>query len=380
MKTSYTKYKPSIQTFNETMKRSIFFLSLLCSMTVACTSKKEAKSTGDPIEDLVAYLDENPSLDSDTKTYQGGQVFTTIFEYNLAKPKGDPVKYIEEDGKKIPWDLTREVEIWDHTMNAIQEACSVARQCYHKESHARNRDTIYYAIAMEAMEGERIQGIDFTATYPNGVFHGERFKAGRALTFQAFGDDEWYSGDLEYITRSEGKPEQPFDVQFLVHNLNFLDKFIDSVKVYDVSYEYTKEEYQEAYDSPMNTSAIPMYYFLGDTIFQPRVTGKLYVVPKENAKKVGKWLQEHIMGDYVKAQPHTKFSVMFQEGKGWNTILNGKGPEYNTHLRAIQDRDGRYNILFLEKVQGCYLIPDNWSHILSVKDHKVEYVPGYKPN
>ena len=361
------------------MKHSIFFLSLLCSMMIACTSKKESKPTGDPIEDLIAYLDENPSLDSNTKTYQGGQVFTTIFEYGVAKPKGDPVKYIEEDGKKIPWDLTREVEIWDYTMNAIQKACSVARQCYHKESHTRNRDTIYYAIAMEAMEGERIQGIDFTSEYPNSVFHGVHFKAGRALTFQATADDEWYNGNLEYITRSEGKAEQPFDVQFLVHNLNFLDKFIDSVKVYDVSYEYTKEEYQEAYDSFMNTSVIPMYYFYGDTIFQPQVTGKLYVVPEENAKKVGKWLEEHIMLDYVKAQPHARFSVMFQEGKGWNTILNGKGSEYNTHLRAIQDRDDRYYILFLEKVQGCYLIPSDWMHMLRIKDHKAEYIPGYEP-
>ena len=361
------------------MKRSIFCLSLLCSMIAACTSSERgSKPTGDPIEDLITYLDENPSLDSNTKTYQGGQVFTTILDYDLAKPKGNPVKYVEEDGKKIPWDLRRETAIWDSTMRAIQGACAIARQCYHKESHTRDRDTIYYALAMEAMEGERIQSIDFTANSPNGVFHGVHFKAGRAITFRVQGDKEWYYGDLQVILRSEGNPEKPFDIQFLARHLNHLKDFVDSVRVYDVSYEYTKEDYQNAIDSFMTSSAMVMYPYYEDSIFQPVTKGRLYVVPKSQAKKVGKRMKEWIMGDYVQAQPHTRFSVMFQEGKGWNTIFNGKGSDCNTHLRANEDPQGRYNILFLERTQGTYCIPYDWAHILSVKDHKVEYIPGMK--
>ena len=358
------------------MKKTIFLL-ITSSLMVACTSDNVTKEpTNDPIENLIAYLDENPILDSNVKRYQGGQVFTTIFEYNICKPKGSPVKYIERDGRKSRWDLSKNVEVWDYTMQALQTACSLARQCYHRESHARNRDTIYYALAMEAMEGERIQGMDFTAVYPSSVFHGVRFQAGRALTFQAMGDDEWYNAELEFITRSEGKPEQPFDVQYLAHDLDFLDKYVDSLKVYDVSYEYTEEDYQRTYDSnSVMTDILPMNYFYGDTIFQPRVTGKLYVVPRKDAEKIGKWLEEHIMGSYVKAQPHTRFSVLFQEGKGWNTILNGKGAEYNTHLRAIMDeKSGCYTILFLEKTQGCYCIPLDWRHILRIKDNKAETI------
>lgn len=359
------------------MKKAIFLL-IASSLMVACKQDNTTKElTNDPIENLIAYLDENSTLDSNVKRYHGGQVFTTIFEYKICKPKGSPVKYKELDGKKIPWDLSKDVEVWDSTMSTLQTACSVARQCYHRESHARNRDTIYYALAMEAMEGERIQGMDFTAYYSNSIFHGVRFQAGRALTFQGMGDDEWYNAELEFITRSEGKPEQPFDPQFLVDDLNFLDKYVDGLKVYDVSYEYTEEDYQKAYDSDSpRTDILPIYdYYYGDTVFQPRVTGKLYVVPRKDAEKIGKWLKEHIMNSYVKAQPHTRFSVLFQEGRGWNTILKGKGAEWSTHLRAIVDeKSGCYVILFLEKTQGCYGIPSDWQHILRIKDHKAETI------
>lgn len=64
---------------------------------------------------------------------------------------------------------------------------------------------------------------------------------------------------------------------------------------------------------------------------------------------------------------------IFQEGKGWNTFLDGQGPEYNTCLRAYarDNANGSYRILFLEKIpKGTYCIPYDWEHVVQVKDHK----------
>ena len=366
------------------MKRSILFLLLLSGIMAACTSDKKSQSTGDPIEDLMTYLDENSPDRSTTRSYYGGKVFTTRLEYRIGSPKGEPVRYEMYKGQKVKWDLRQDVEIWDSTMRAIHAACGTARQCYHKESHARDKDTVYYALALEAMEGERISQYDIKEEYDcNVVFQGVRFRAGRAFVFHGTGDEEWNNARMEYITRSEEGEQKPFDVQFLASDINILGKHIDSLKVYDVSYEYTKEDFQKAWESLDYTDTVmAMCPVLEDSIFNPVVSGKLYVVPKAQAQKAGELLKQWIMTNYVKAQRNTLFSATFQEGMGWNTLFYGTGDDYNTHLRAhANDSDGGdYKILFLEKVpKGTYCIPYNWANVLRVKDGKVEYIPGHKP-
>lgn len=367
------------------MKRSILFLLLISGIIVACTSEKKSKSTGDPIEDLITYLEEQHPDGSATKSYYGGHIFNTRLEYSLASPKGEPVRYEMYKGEKVKWDLRKEAEVWDSTMRAIQAACGTARQCYHKESHARDKDTVYYALALEAMEGERISQYDVKEVSDNYdvLFQGVRFRAGRAFVFHATGDEEWNHARLEYITRSDEGKEKPFDVQYLAFDINSLGKFIDSLKVYDVSYEYMEEDYKKAEKSlDWHDFVIPMRQVFEDSTFIPKVYGKLYVVPKAQAEKAGKMLEQWITSSYVKAQRNTLFSVTFQEGVGWNTLFYGIGDGYNTHLRAHADEsnDGDYKILFLERVpKGTYCIPYDWEHVLSVKDGKVEYIPGYKP-
>ena len=367
------------------MKRSILFLLLLSGIIAACTSDKKSQSTGDPIEDLITYFEEQHPDGSATKSYYGGHIFTTRKEYSLASPKGEPVRYGMYKGEKVKWDLSKEAEVWDSTMRAIQAACGTARKCYHKESHARDKDTVYYALALEAMEGERISQYDVKEEEFSGniIFQGVRFRAGRAFGFHATGDEEWNHARVEYITRSDEGKERPFDVQFIAHDINALGKFIDSLKVYDVSYEYTEEDYKKADESlDWSDFVIPMRQVHVDSTFNPKVCGKLYVVPKAQAEKAGKMLEQWIMTNYVKAQRNTLFSATFQEGMGWNTLFYGTGDDYNTHLRAhANDSDGGdYKILFLEKVpKGTYCIPYNWANVLRVKDGKVEYIPGHKP-
>ena len=38
--------------------------------------------------------------------------------------------------------------------------------------------------------------------------------------------------------------------------------------------------------------------------------------------------------------------------------------------------DGKFHILIIDKVDGAFLLPSGWKHIIRFQDHKPEYIPG----
>ena len=366
------------------MKRSIFFLSLLCSMMVACTSEKETVK-GNPIENLISYLDEqNVEQTHAEVVYEGGDVLETKVKYwiyayppeEMEKVKKNPE--IDEKSKTI---LLKEIslshEMLDSCLRAFRWGCSVARQCYHKENHVLDRDTVIYALALEPLEGEKIELQGEGSYEGNGI----KYQAARAATLRLKSNKYGTNMQIEYVNReSQSFGKQPFDDRVLKDFIKWVTEEIDSVKVYETSYEYTREDFQ---GNPNLMAGFPDKNWS----FDGKTTGHLYAVPASHAKEVFDALKFRAKNDYVGLNPNQNFCITIND----NEICVCEPIEFGTTSsteptshKGIMGKlsvDGHFYMLVIDQIIGAYGEPTDWHHVLRIKDHKVEYIPNaHKPN
>ena len=134
------------------MKRSTFFLLLISSMIASCTPEKEAQQTDDPIENLIYFLDKQGEQDViKCEQYEGGSILRKGAYYSINYSNPNLVSKWQREHDKGSYLAA------DSSLRAFAWGCSHARQCYHKESHVADKDSIVYALALDPMEGERIE-------------------------------------------------------------------------------------------------------------------------------------------------------------------------------------------------------------------------------
>ena len=366
------------------MKRSIFFLSLLCSMIVACSTEKEV-TNGNPIENLLSYLDEQDVKETHPKIiYTGGNILETKIKYwfdyyspkEMKKVWKDPE--IEEKAKadcQKRNDHNREMA--DSCLRAFRWGCTLARQCYHKENHVLDKDTIIYALALEPLEGEKIELEGVNSYEGNNI----GYKAASTATLRLKGTK--YSTDIEidYVSReSQSSPKEPFDDRALRDFIKWVKEEVDSVKTYDVSYEYTHEDFQ---GNPPLLAGL----FDENGSFDGKTTGHLYAVPASHAKEVFESLKFTAKNDYVGLNPNQNFRITIDD----NDICicepielgttSSTQPTYHKGILGKLSVDGHFYMLVIDQSIGAIAEPIDWHHVLRIKDHKVEYIPNaHKPN
>lgn len=366
------------------MKRSIFFLSLLCSLMVACTSEKETVK-GNPIENLISYLDEQDVEQTHAEiVYEGGDVLETSMKFwiRAATPKAieklrkDP-EIEEKRIKEFEEKNTQELQFIDSCLNAFRWGCSFARQCYHKENHVLDKDTVIYALALEPLEGEKIELQGEGSYEGNGI----KYQAARAATLHFKGDKEYYDMSVEYVNRErQSLKKEPFDDRALKDFIKWVTEEIDSVKVYETSYEYTEEDF---HGNPCLVAGFPdeNWSFNGKTI------GHLYAVPASHAKEVFNALKSRAENDYVGLNPNQNFRITIKDDKICVcepiefATTSSTEPTCHKGILGKLSLDGHFYMLVIDQSIGAYGEPIHWHHVLRIKDHKVEYIPNaHKPN
>ena len=359
------------------MKKAIILIAV-CSMVVACSSEKK-KNTTDPIENLISYLDGKKTDQTHrTVTYEGGSVLKTKVEYYCIAPKWESLKpeEIKNFTKEQLDDIKEGEEIVDSCLRAFRWGCSFARQCYHKENHVLDKDTVLFALALAAMDGERIElkGVGSYEDYSVG------YKAARAATMQVKANKQWFDIRVEYITRDEKGREAPFSDRPLKDFLKNTTEEIDGMKIYETYYEYT-------FDDFTGNPALMAGLHDGNGSFDGKATGHLYVVPESHAKEVFEALKLTILNDYVGLNPNQKFTITIRD----NEVFVGEAidgdkcsstqPNYPKGIMGKLSVDGHFYMLVIDQFIGAYAEPNHWHHVLSIKDHKAEYIPDvHKPN
>lgn len=358
------------------MKKTIFLL-VASALLGSCASEKTDSS--DPIENLVSYLD-SKDFDQTHKrtTYEGGSILKTNTEYYCIVPTSQSIKSKEyQDLPKERLQEQREnMEIQDSCLRAFRLGCTIARHCYHKESHVLDKDTVVYALALDGMDGERIelQGVGSYEDYFIG------FKAARAATLKVKGTKNYSEWQMQYITREEKGREIPFNMRPLNDFIKRMMEHVDSVKVYETSYEVTHEDFSG------NPSLVGEAAPDEEHTYSGKTTGHLYVVPEESAKDVEEGLRFCVKNDYLGLNPNQKFFITMDE-KG--LVIGNREPRSfsinetvkHQSLYAERSVDGHFYILVLDETTGAYCLPRCWKHIIRIKDHKEYLIPGgHKPS
>ncbi|MBP5323192.1 MAG: hypothetical protein J6Y84_05285 [Bacteroidaceae bacterium] len=357
------------------MKRTIPIL-ILCILLGACAPHSKS-NTSDPIENLVDYLDkQGQEYVFRHEWYEGGSFLKTRISYSI-----HCIQTKASDGKKmypeIQVMMRRKEELIDSCFSAFRWGCSFAQQCYHKENHVLGKDSVLYALALDGLDGEKTE-LEGTGNYE---YWNVGYKAARAATLRYNGSKEIKDLQMDYIIRESTSGEAPFDMQPLVYFINKKVEQCDSVEVYNTSYEYTAEDWQDF--GTLLGEASPAF----DYSREGKTTGHLYVFPPSIARSVHDELKQRIMNHYIRSNPQQTFSIsMYQtysdpsvwflkiKGKfDWQPYLLKKTYKHQSLQAAMSDN--RYYILVLDETEGAYAIPSDWMHTLRIKDHKAERIP-----
>ena len=239
-----------------------------------------------------------------------------------------------------------------------------------------DKDTVIYALALEPLEGEKIelQGED---SY-EGL--GIKYQAARATTLHYTGDKEYADITIDYVNREAKGKMEPFDDRPLKDFIKWVTEEIDSVKVYETSYEYTHEDYQ---GNPPLVAGSPDENWS----WNGKTTGHLYAVPASHAKEVFNALKFRAENDYVDLNPNQHFSITIDDDMivvcepiEFGTASSTE-PTYHKGIYGNLSVDGHFYMLVIDQSIGALGEPIDWHHVLRIKDHKVEYIPNaHKPN
>ncbi|MBO7590251.1 MAG: hypothetical protein J6T05_01520 [Prevotella sp.] len=361
------------------MKHHIFFFSLLCSLMVACTTDKKSP-TGNPIENLVAYLaEQNVSQTHAELVYEGGEVLKTSKRFWMLASTPHSVEKLQKEGK-YHGDLkanTQNLQMIDSCLSAFRWGCSAASHCYHKENHVKGNDSIIYALAFEPLDGEEIALQDDDSH----IVMGANYKAAKAATLRYTGDERYSMVGVEYVNREAKGKKDAFDERPLKDFVKWVKEKIAGVKVYETSYEYTFEDFMT---NPALVIGCPVEDLRP---YDGKTTGHLYVVPKAHAQEVFDALKSKVEKCYVREHPNQEFYLKINNvnevivGKLEDINYRAPQPYYPKELRGKLSVDGHFYILVLDQTVGAYAIPNDWHHTIRVKDHKATLLPNaHKPN
>lgn len=343
------------------MKRSILFL-LLCSMIASCTSRLDNKRPGkDPIENLIQFLDKQEEKDvAKCERYDGDSISTKASYYSINIAKGA----LHQEGA---------IEAGDSCLRAFRWGCSMARQCYHKENHVLDKDSIVYALALDLLEGERLE------LFGKDSYHAI-FRAARAATLHYEGDKEHTFMFVEHVVREEGGKAEPYDDRPIDDFIKRTVETTDSVKAYNTSYEFTAEDYKG------NPSLVSESYYDEECTLYSKSKGRLYVIPVSKAKSVFESMKFMARNEYIGLHPNQEFVVL--QNPSSITVCrkdkedypySTKRPYRHKSIRGYMNKaDGHFYILVLDETIGAFALPWEWHKVLSIKNHKVEYIPEFR--
>ena len=163
------------------------------------------------------------------------------------------------------------------------------------------------------------------------------------LICKMYGNGNTYNAHLQYLTdiKTEGFT-MPFDTRWID---DFIKQMKDScfIEQHQISYEYGKKS---------NPSSMG------------KVVGRLYVAQPQNVIKVGNTFAT-MMGKHILQHPNQTFDIVMRNHQTHITDRIIAMVDTNSHL---------FRLLYIDNVEGQYLIPEEWYHITSYKYGKKKYL------
>ena len=94
-----------------------------------------------------------------------------------------------------------------------------------------------------------------------------------------------------------------------------------------------------------------------------------------------------VLNDYVGLNPNQRFTITIRDNEVFvgepidGDKCSSTQPNYPKGIMGKLSVDGHFYMLVIDQFIGAYAEPIHWHHILSIKDHKAEFIPDvHKPN
>jgi hypothetical protein len=356
------------------MKKA-FFPLLICGLMIACAPDNTTKkSTNDPIENLIAYLDgQDEQYANRSIEYEGGRFLKTTVNYFIFANKPASVAISSSGMRRAEKIFRAREEVIDSCFRAFRWGCSSARQCYHKENHVMDKDTVLYALGLDALDGEKIE---LEGVGSNDYLFMAHYKAARAATMKYRADKEGVAATIEYIVREEtGKEEEPLDMTPI---MDFIKKKVadtDSVQVYETSYECSAEDWNTVH---------AIILVRGKEDSRDGITkGHLYVFPEADSRHIQDEFTRYVKDKYLSkyGRCNQKFTIFMDHTYTGETLNIWPSPLMTGEIRSNLlysglSQDGKFHILVLDECHGAFFLPSSWKHLIRFQNHKPEYIPG----
>ena len=340
---------------------------------IACAPDNTAKKTNDPIENLIAYLDEQDEQYANRSIeYEGGRFLKTTVNYFIFANKSASVAISPIGMRRAEKTYRAREEVIDSCFRAFRWGCSSARQCYHKENHVMDKDTVLYALGLDALDGEKIE---LEGVGSNDYLFMAHYKAARAATMKYRADKEKVAATIEYIIREEtGKEEKPFDMTPIMDFINKKVADTDSAQVYETAYECSAEDW----------NTVKAIWLVGTEDLRDGITkGHLYVFPEADSRLIQDEFTRYVKDKYLSkyGRCNQKFRISMDHTYTGETLEIWPSPLMTGEIKSNflysgLSQDGKFHILVIDEIRGAFFIPSSWKHLIRFQNHKAEYIPG----
>ena len=353
------------------MKHYIFIMAMM--LNVVALHAQEMS-----IPQLMEYLEKHHP--------EGMFGFTTIESSNYNNIESVRWTLSYDMKKDKPIDKYHLELLKDSILRCFTHASETALSTYYQQTSNGTDDTIHYVVMLDSVNTnrygnasdlpparERLQEL-WANTYLNDIYYYHKFTyyhfswgtEQASFTYLPGRDNcciyVFYNHPINTDDWNETEPDFQ-KIQAIVEKVSD----VQGAENYDVSYRYTSNDPLIKIDESTKENGF---------------TGRLYIVPKEQAESVANNLSRELK-QYIKNSQddhaHHTFSKLV---RNWYQRIMYPGYDFQVH--AQKDQFGRYGILVVDHVDGTRKFPAysdrrlEFGDILTYDHGKVTYVPSYE--
>ncbi|MBO7569110.1 MAG: hypothetical protein J6T11_01985 [Bacteroidaceae bacterium] len=353
------------------MKHYIFIMAMM--LNVVALHAQEMS-----IPQLMEYLEKHHP--------EGMFGFTTIESSNYNNIESVRWTLYYDMKKYKPIDKYHLELLKDSILRCFTHASETALSTYYQQTSNGTDDTIHYVVMLDSVNTnrygnasdlpparERLQEL-WANTYLNDIYYYHKFTyyhfswgtEQASFTYLPGRDNcciyVFYNHPINTDDWNETEPDFQ-KIQAIVEKVSD----VQGAENYDVSYRYTSND--------------PLIK-IDESTKEHGFTGRLYIVPKEQAESVANNLSRELK-QYIKNSQddhaHHTFSKLV---RNWYQRIMYPGYDFQVH--AQKDQFGRYGILVVDHVDGTRKFPAysdrrlEFGDILTYDHGKVTYVPSYE--
>lgn len=275
----------------------------------------------------------------------------------------------------------------DTLMQSFLDASADAVACHHRKTSYGTDGSIDYALALGAYEGADAKLRE--------SYHSLEFQPAKESASLSYHPEE-RDCPLSMKYRKETQEQRTTQVLDFEDIRSIIEKIAQEkgAVIYPVSYRYNTQKDKLSpnltrYISKLDDETHEMIHFEGGDRFgveEGGCSGTLYLFPKEKVKEVAfalhaeflNYLYNHLDRQWQFNYIYTGFEKLIVSLNGDNDAEYDAADACPEHIHAQRDKFGRYAIIFIDKVDATFTLPDDYETMLSYDHGKVVYQPDYE--